>query len=433
MKRLFVQFYLTIIVSLLLVVLAAGAMWRLATNASPAAGAFEFAGQIASAVLPPAGAPAEEQKQAIQKFAARLQTDLALYSADRTPIASAGDALPVPEDYRDAGGWLHGPGGHAWSIALPDGRWLVMREPRRHRPHRHPAFGLVGFLGGIALAVALGVYPIVRRLTRRLEQLQAGVLSLGAGDLETRVKVEGKDEVAALAQSFNRAAERIEALVGAHKMLLANASHELRTPLARIRLGIELLKSKPDAKREAELERDIAELDDLIGEILLASRLEAIESLDADEEIDLLGLAAEECARYENCVLDGELASVRGDPRLLRRMIRNLLENARVHGAPPIEVQLSVHDYQAQLVVADHGPGIPSAMASEVFKPFRRSAGKGEQGGAGLGLALVQQIARRHGGEAGYGTAGGPASSFTVRLPLAPRTKPPSTVPTGTA
>ena len=165
--------------------------------------------------------------------------------------------------------------------------------------------GIIGFLGAIALAVAVCAYPLVRRLTRRLERLQAGVESLGAGDLSARVKVEGKDEVARLAESFNRAAARIEELVGAHKMLLANTSHELRTPLSRIRLGIELLKETPDAKRRAELEMDIAELDGLIEQILLSSRLEAVRSIDRREEVDLLAVAAEEAARYEQCSVTG--------------------------------------------------------------------------------------------------------------------------------
>ena len=94
----------------------------------------------------------------------------------------------------------------------------------------------------LALIVGVVAYPLVRHLTKRLERLQRGVESLGAGDLSARVPVEGSDEVAALAASFNRAAERIEALVGAHKTLLANASHELRTPLARIRMATELMK-----------------------------------------------------------------------------------------------------------------------------------------------------------------------------------------------
>src|SRR2546422_7148170 len=94
----------------------------------------------------------------------------------------------------------------------------------------------------LALAVGVGAYPVVRRLTRRLERLQAGVESLGAGELSARVEVEGRDEVARLAESFNSSAARIEELVSAHKMLLANTSHELRTPLSRIRLRLEFLK-----------------------------------------------------------------------------------------------------------------------------------------------------------------------------------------------
>src|SRR5206468_1115717 len=168
------------------------------------------------------------------------------------------------------------------------------------------------------------------------ERLQAGVESLGAGELSARVRVEGHDEVAQLAESFNRAAGRIEELVGAHKSLLANASHELRTPLARIRMAVELMKESAEPKRKAELEQDIAELDALIDEILLASRLDALKKLETDERVDLLALAAEECARYDHAALDGQSVTVRGDPRLLRRMIRNLLENAKRHGAPPI-------------------------------------------------------------------------------------------------
>ena len=111
------------------------------------------------------------------------------------------------------------------------------------------------FSAASSLAVAIGAYPIVRGLTRRLERLQAGVETLGAGNLSARVKVEGKDEVARLAGSFNRAAARIEELVGAHRMLLANASHELRTPLSRIRLGIELFEQSKDPKYKAAIEQ----------------------------------------------------------------------------------------------------------------------------------------------------------------------------------
>ena len=227
-------------------------------------------------------------------MAQRLDVDLALYAADGALIARVGGALPPP--LRERSGWIYGQGGPVWSVRLPDGRWIVARPPARRR---HPAIGLVLLLGTIALVVAACAYPVVRGLTRRLERLQAGVETLGAGDLSARVAVEGRDEVARLADSFNRAAARIEELVNAHRLLLANASHELRTPLSRIRLGIELFQETGDAKYKAELERNIAELDELIDEILLASRLEAIRTLQTREDVDLLALVAEECARYD--------------------------------------------------------------------------------------------------------------------------------------
>jgi methyl-accepting chemotaxis protein len=139
----------------------------------------------------------------------------------------------------------------------------MARFPLRQRPS---ALVLATFLGAIAIVVAVGAGPVVRRLTRRLERLQRGVESLGAGDLRARVRVEGRDEVARLAQSFNQAAARIESLVDAHKMLLANASHELRPRLTRISLGLELVGAPPE--RKLELERNIAELDQLVDEIL---------------------------------------------------------------------------------------------------------------------------------------------------------------------
>jgi signal transduction histidine kinase len=239
---------------------------------------------------------------------------------------------------------------------------------------------------------------VVRGLTRRLERLQAGVETLGSGNLTARVAVQGRDEVARLAESFNRAAGRIEDLVGAHRMLLANASHELRTPLSRIRLALDLFERSGEAKYKTDLERDIAELEGLIEEILLASRLDAMPALQATEDVDLLALAAEECARYDDCTLDGEAASVTGDPRLLRRMIRNLLENAKRHGTPPITVTVKRAGVLVTLDVADSGRGVPASERERVFTPFHRLGE--ESTGAGLGLALVRQIARLHGGDA---------------------------------
>jgi signal transduction histidine kinase len=410
MKRLYQKIYLTIVATLVLVVLIAGAVWRFGAEYSPATQAFEMAGDLAAAALPPASAPRAQQQDAVARLAQRLGTDLALYDRELALVASAGRPLPPPR--RDGAGWVRGPGGPAWAIPLPDARWLVVRPPLRHRP---PAIGFLIFLAVIVVVVGVSAYPVARGLTRRLERLQTGVETLGAGNLAARVDVKGRDEVARLAQSFNRAASRIEELVNAHRLLLANASHELRTPLSRIRLGLELLQQTGEAKYKTQLERDIAELDDLIDEILLASRLDANPSLPAIETVDLLALAAEECARYEHCALEGDAVTVRGDARLLRRVVRNLLENARRHGQPPVRVALRRDGALAVLDVMDAGAGIPEAERERVFTPFHRLGDSAT--GAGLGLALVRQIARLHGGDAAVVQRPDAQSCFRVTLP----------------
>jgi two-component system, OmpR family, sensor histidine kinase RstB len=414
MHRLYRQFYLTIVASLVLVVLLAGALWRFAPNPSPAEQAFELAGELAAALVPPADRSPAAQQAAVDRLHTRLGVDLALFDADRRRIAAAGRPVPPPRQ-RESSGWVRGRGGPAWAIRLPDDRWIVARAPGR----RPPVLGIILFLGSIALVIAICAYPLARRLTRRLERLQAGVESLGAGNLTARVKVEGKDEVAGLAESFNRAAGRIEELVGSHRLLLANASHELRTPLSRIRLGVELLKEAADAKRKRELERDIAELDQLIDEILLSSRLDAVKGLDAREEVDLLALAAEEGARYEHCTVAGQPVVVLGDRALLRRMVRNLIENAERHGVAPIEIDVRPLGAQAAVTVSDHGSGVSASDRERVFSPFFRIGPAAS--GTGLGLTLVRQIARQHGGDAKWiGTPDRP-SAIAVTLPVAAR------------
>ena len=281
----------------------------------------------------------------------------------------------------------------------------------------------------IAMILSLGTYPFVRKLTTRLSRLQQTVNAFGRGELGVRAAIEGSDEIAQLAQGFNQAAERIETLVAAHRRLLANASHELRTPLTRIRMGVELLSASTDSAHRIELAKDLRELDDLLEEILLASRLEALpDGGEAEQEIDLLALIAEECARYDHVDLefpssDGEKHAMwlRGNERLLRRLVRNLLENARRHGAPPTTLCLLADANAFELRVTDGGTGVAQADRERVFEPFFRGGNAEENVGSGLGLSLVRQIARRHGGEARCVDRGEGASAFIVRLPRGPQ------------
>lgn len=268
-----------------------------------------------------------------------------------------------------------------------------------------------------ALVVSAVAVPILRRLTLRLERLQQGVQALGEGDLRARVPVQGQDEVASLAASFNTAAARIEALMHSHKSLLAYTSHELRTPLTRLRMAIEALACEPAGARRDDLvteaKRDLAELDALIADILLASRLDAsARSVLQVEDLDLLALVAEEAAHFDVDV-HGDWVQVRGDDKLLRRAVRNLLDNARRH-APGRAPEVSVHAVSggAMVRVCDRGPGIPAADRERIFTPFERLPGGGE--GTGLGLALVRGIARRHDGDARCLPREGGGSCFEV-------------------
>jgi signal transduction histidine kinase len=415
MRRLYQKIYLVFIVSLLTVLAISGLFWRMGPSNSPRALEAEIAGEIASATLPPAGAPPHLQHEAVEQLAAKLHADVGLFAPDMEPIAMAGRPVPPPSAF-DGRGWMRRGGGMAWTFRLPDDRSIVVRvHPRDGMlSPRNRMAGLLFFLTIMAIAIAVFAYPVVRGLTKRIERLQTGVETLGAGNFSARVHIEGRDEVAQLAQSFNSAAARIEELVGAHRMLLANASHELRTPLSRLRLGLELYEGKQDPKIKAELKRDIAELDHLIDEILLASRLDATAAPQTTEDVDLLALAAEECAHYDDCTLEGDEVTIKGDPRLLRRLIRNLLENASRHGAPPIGVEVRRDGRGTLLSVVDAGAGIPPEEREHVFTPFYRLGG--DRKGAGLGLSLVRQIARLHGGDVKAVSRPDAASCFEVAL-----------------
>jgi len=346
-----------------------------------------------------------------------------------------------------------------FQVAMKDGTTLYVQFPRREgrdgsRRNRNasawltsPA-GFAWMLGLVALSVALGAYPIVRRLTKRLESLQKGVERWGSGDLSTRLPVHGEDEVAFLAARFNAAAERVQTLVQSHKTLLANASHELRSPLARIRMGLELLsRDSATASQRSEISRSIEELDQLIDEILLASRLDMRDASDASalgpkEEVDLMGLAAEECART-GADLDIEPGAtsvlVQGHARLLRRVLRNLLENARRYGTAgagddAAEVRLHMRvapggkrldkrsvtsGAMAIVSVEDRGPGVPPDQRERIFEPFYRLPGASErEGGVGLGLSLVKTIVERHGGQIRCESREGGGARFVVELPM---------------
>ena len=413
MSRLYFRIYLYF----LAIIVAFGAIgavgWLAYTHDDRRLDRIDALGRLVAEALPEDGAAIEK---VLERLAAEFHVNLALYRPDLALIASAGTLLPPPpRPGQQRRGWRRTDVGPVLTFRLPDGRWLLAQVPWGPRGY------VIQLFVALVVVAAIAAYPLAWAITRRLERLKTRADALGAGDLGARVEVEGWDEVAALAASFNRAAARIESLVSVQRTLLASASHELRTPLARIRVAIELLATAPRPELRERIERDVVELDNLIDELLLASRLQITEALEVSEPVDLLALAAEEGARV-GAVVTGEAVSVTGDRRLLRHLVRNLCENARRHGGgTAIDASVGGDDAGVVLRICDRGPGVPESERERIFDPFYRAAAAREQRtGTGLGLHLAKTIAERHRATLGYRPNEPAGSCFAVRFPPAP-------------
>jgi signal transduction histidine kinase len=434
-NRLYVRIWLAVVLAVAVLTLLVGWIWRMTADPPMRDVVLQNeAGQIIGRGHPRRGLDGQElfPPGSEAQMPASAPVNAASGAAGQSSKASEPEL--VQDDGPGSAADPDRPGPPEFLVHMHDGQTMHMRL-RRGPPTfwSRPPFGFAWMLVWVGIAVALATYPIVRTLTRRLERLQDGVLQWGEGDLSTRVPEHGSDEVAFLAKRFNQAAERVETLVKSHeallasqKSLLANASHELRSPLTRIRMGVELLGPSASAAFKSEIARNISELDQLIEEILLASRLDARQSdMGTVESVDLVGLSAEECARVNAELLlpEGDAVfselPVQGVAKLLRRAVRNLLENARRHAAGEVSLGLSLLPGQVQIRVCDQGPGVPPELRERIFEPFYRLPGATERdGGVGLGLALVKSIAQRHGGRAFCEGRPEGGACFVIELPL---------------
>ncbi len=413
MRSLFVKIYLTVLASLAVVAVASGLFFH-AMQDRDQRGFGERRDRFISALIPPAN-ESEYLQQTVERLARAVHGDISVFAHDGRLLAQAG--RPIPPDILARPGVEHRHGDWFFSDRLPDGRLLAARMDEPPGPiGRSPLL----FMALIAVAIGIAAYPVVRHLTRRLELLRVGMEKWGDGDLSLRAEITGSDEVAAVARTFNQAAAHIEALMNAHRALLANASHELRSPLARLRMALDLHDEQPGPRTREEILRNLAELDALVEEILLASRLDHQGTASELVPVDLMGIVAEEGAR-NGVEVSGAPATVSGDATLLHRLARNLMQNALRHGAPPVTAEVTSEPAgTVVLSVTDHGPGVPEAARARVFEPFYRPAGHGETaGGWGLGLSLVSQIARLHGATVACEAPAGGGARFVVRFPAA--------------
>jgi signal transduction histidine kinase len=421
MRHLHLQIFGALSLTGLLCVCLVGTIVALfADDTHPAPRIVRDMGALVVEDLPTGDRPGFER--ALERRARRLHASISVWDKDGSLLGRAGRPLSRPGRLERRANSLVHKGEGLW-IGLDDGRTLAVAFHGQHNLFG-PGRALLAVLG-LVLMLLMGSYFAARRITRRLEQLEHGVTLFGEGDLSARVPVKGCDEVAQLAQAFNRSFERISSLLRQQRRMLQSASHELRSPLARLRMAFELLPdSTPDeqARLTQSAERDIADLDELISDLLLAGRLSDTELPKDFSELSLRALVIAEAERVgatvEPDALTDRDVALAGNARMLKSLVRNLLENAKRYGRDPVRASLRREGRELYLCIDDQGALVPESDRERIFEPFYRPEGhrEGKDGGVGLGLALVRSIAEHHGGSVRYVPHEG-HSRFEVRLP----------------
>jgi two-component system, OmpR family, sensor histidine kinase MprB len=279
-------------------------------------------------------------------------------------------------------------------------------------------------LGGIGVAVALGLIVSraaiapVARLTKATERVTE------TGDLSERIDARGQDELSRLAGSFNAMLGALEKSTNAQRQLVADASHELRTPLTSLRTNFEVLMSDreldPDERRRLldDVVEQIGEMTTLIAELIELARGDQLPSSPEEVRLDLVAEEAVERVRRDRPGVTFNTrfqeSVVHGVPASLERAIGNVLDNAAKWSPPGGEVDVTVED--GTVIVRDHGPGIAESDLPYVFDRFYRSSSARTMPGSGLGLAIVRQVAEAHGGAVAAERPEGGGTRVILRL-----------------
>lgn len=287
----------------------------------------------------------------------------------------------------------------------------------------HPTEKLVLLVTAIVLWVSAGAMTHV--LLRPLREAAKVANDLGEGKLDSRIEMSERcsrdDEVTILGTAINNMADRIQKQMNDQRELLAAVSHEMRTPLGHMRVLIELARERGGADEELDaLEREILEIDGLVGQLLASSRLE-FDSIDR-RTLDVATLTTDALERTgvapELLEVAEGTASIDGDATLLSRALTNLIENAEKHGGGVRGVRVDLKSDAVHFAVDDDGPGFADDELDNVFDAFFRGEqrAKSRHGSLGLGLSLVRRIARAHGGDAWAENrdGGGATVGFTV-------------------
>jgi signal transduction histidine kinase len=307
---------------------------------------------------------------------------------------------------------------------------LASDEPVEN-PTRLLSLGLLVGLPALLVVAGLVAWSLAGRALRPVEAIRVEVAGISEGDLDRRVPVPpGNDEVGRLARTMNRMLARLERTSAQRRQFVSDASHELRSPLAALRTQLEVARASPASSDwpavSATVLSEARRLEDLVDDLLLLAQSDEGQLLPGHQQVDLdeLVLAEGERLRLQGrpaVDLHGVGAGrVLGDPGQLRRLVRNLVDNAERHAAGTVTLAVRRHDDTVVLEVADDGPGVPPADAARIFERFTRLEPSRDRraGGTGLGLSIVGAIAAAHGGTVSL-VEDAPGAHFRVCLPAA--------------
>lgn len=284
-----------------------------------------------------------------------------------------------------------------------DEYWLRLD---RERLERVPGIQWLGWGTITLLLVLLGAVFISRLINQPLARLTSATRAIAKGQKPDPLPEKGPTEIREANRSFNQMVADLNRVESDRAVILAGISHDLRTPLARMQLEVELARLPEDARQG--MQSDLAQMDAIIGQFLEYARPNDNSHL---EQVDLSALltdCARETARLSDVRVRTEIAdnlSVMGNCTDLKRVIHNLLENARRYGKTPdtniteIDIRGHLENGQAVIEVGDHGPGVPDTEMERLLRPFTRmDSARGQANGSGLGLAIVDRIVKRHQG-----------------------------------
>ncbi len=262
--------------------------------------------------------------------------------------------------------------------------------------------------------LSLGVYGLLVPMQRKVRQVNHALNGMKAGDMSIRLPVDGSDEMASLASSYNSMSDHIQRLIEAQRELMRAVSHELRTPVARIRFGMEILAEDDDYDSRLQqvdmIDKDIEALNNLIDEIMTYAKLEqGTPSFDYEkvvllEVLEQVATETEALKTQKEIILNAppEYLQVDAEYRYLHRVVQNLVGNAIRYCDNKVMISGGVNDHgKAYICVEDDGAGIPEQDRERVFEAFARldDSRTRASGGYGLGLSIVSRIAYWFGGE----------------------------------